>query len=120
MKLSNKALMYSLFVFPGAGYFYVKRMKQGYMFALLTLALLSVFIFDAFSKAQKIVDDLVRHKTAAQVLNNLDILQIREQLLTMDGFLTASQSNVLIISMIVIWLVGVIDIYRIGKQLPKE
>ena len=114
MKLSTKAAIYSGIVFPGAGYFIVKKRVHGAASFLITFAGLTVVIIEAFHKAQIIAEKIVSGIIPA------DITLIREQILTTPGVFSAEMVSGISILIGFVWLVGIVDSWRIGEGMLKN
>ena len=110
MKTATKAALFSAIVFPGAGYFVVKKNVRGVVASLITLAGLSIMMVEAYQKAQ-----IIAEKIVAGIIP-LDIQIIREQIMITPGNLSPDVVMYLSISVGVVWLFGIIDSYRIGKS----
>jgi len=110
MKLSTRAAIYSGLVFPGAGYFVVKKTIHGAVAFLITFAGLAVVMIEAFHKAQIIADKIVMGAIP------IDIGVIREQILTTPGVFSTPVVSAISIVIGLVWLVGIVDSWRIGKQ----
>jgi len=110
MKLSTKAAIYSALVFPGAGYFVVKKTVHGAVAFLITFVGLALVMVEAFHKAQIIADKMVAGAIP------LDIGVIREQILTTPGVFSATVVSAISIVIGVVWLGGIIDSWRIAKR----
>ncbi len=109
MKLSVKALIYSAIVFPGAGYFILNKPRQGLAFLIIALSSLTVPIYDAFQKAQIISEKIVYGYIP------MDISSIRQQIETLPEVVNGNLISAAYLIILVVWLIGVIDSYRIGK-----
>jgi len=114
MKTSLKAAIYSGIVFPGTGYFIVHHNKRAITFILATLICLSFIMYEAYYKAQIIAQSIVERGVIPS-----SITQLREQILSTPGILTASEINAIYTAIIFIWLVGLVDSYRIGLRLDN-
>ncbi len=109
MKLSIKALIYSAIVFPGAGYFILNKPKQGLAFLIIALSSLAVLMYDAFQKAQIISEKIVYGYIP------MDISSIRQQIESLPEVVDGNLISAAYMVILVAWLIGVIDSYRIGK-----
>ncbi len=110
MKLSTRALIYSGLVFPGAGYFVVKKTVHGAVAFLITFVGLVVVMIEAFHKAQIIAEKIVMGAIP------IDISVIREQILVIPGVFSTTVMSVVSVVIGLVWLVGVVDSWRIAKQ----
>ncbi len=114
MKLSTKAAIYSGLVFPGAGYFVVKKNFHGSIAFLITFAGLAVVVIEAFHKAQIIAEKIVAGAIP------VDIGFIREQILETPGAFSPAVVSAISIVIGLVWLVGIVDSYRIGAGMPEK
>ena len=113
MKLSTKAALYSAIVFPGAGYFIVKNKLRGGIALSISLGCLVVFMIEAFNKAQIIAGKIVSGEIP------YDINIIRDQIPLTPGVFATEFIMVTTICIALVWIVGGIDSYRLGKLLDK-
>ena len=109
MKVATKAALFSAIVFPGAGYFIVKKNVQGSVALLVTLTGLAIMMVEAYQKAQIIAEKIVAGTIP------LDILIIREQIILTPGNLTPEEVTYLSFAIGAVWLFGIVDCYRIGR-----
>ncbi|WP_250655390.1 hypothetical protein [Alkalimarinus coralli] len=108
MKIATKAALFSAIVFPGAGYFIVEKRVRGAVAFAITLAALSVLMVEAYHKAQIIAEKIVYGVIP------LDIQVIREQIVLTPGHLSPETATYLSFIVGAVWLVGIVDCYRIG------
>jgi len=113
MKLSTKAALYSGLLFPGSGYFIVKKKKQGFLFLIIALASLTILITEAIHKAQVIAQDIV----SGALVMNIETLQ--EQIQITPGVFSPGIISAVTYFVVGLWLVSIIDCYRIGQKLSK-
>ncbi len=114
MKLSIKALIYSAIVFPGAGYFILNKSKQGLAFIIIALGCLALPMYEAFQKAQIISEKIVYGYIP------MNIISIRQEIESLPGVVEGHLITSAYLIIIVLWLIGLIDCYRIGKTLEKS
>jgi hypothetical protein len=110
MKVTTKAVLYSLLVFPGAGYFTVRQRLKGFSCMGITLVCIAAIMQDVFYKAQIITDKITKGEIP------LDLFIIREQIDATTGVLDSSTVTVIYLTLITIWLVGIVDAYRLAKK----
>ncbi|MDH5424327.1 MAG: hypothetical protein OEY29_04975 [Gammaproteobacteria bacterium] len=110
MKLSNKAAMFSAIVFPGAGYFVVKKTIRGVVSLVVTIGCLSYPMTDVFQRAVAVRDKIINGEIP------IDIVLIREQILLTPGSMTQQDVSTLSLLIAVVWLVSIIDSYLIGRR----
>ncbi len=111
MKLSIKAALFSAFIFPGAGYFIVQKLTQGIIFILIALSGLTIIIIDAVHKAQVIAEQIV----SGVISINIEL--IREQILEAPGAFNPDILTGAYIVIGLVWLVSIVDCYRIGSNI---
>ena len=114
MKKSIKASLLSALVFPGAGHFFLKQKVTGAVLALFASFGLYSITVTILEKAQKIADqilsgDLPANSDAISQLASLEVM-------SMDTGQMDAAMTVLLIS----WLLGVVDSFRIGLKQDRE
>ncbi|XPF94838.1 hypothetical protein ACM9HF_02180 [Colwellia sp. RE-S-Sl-9] len=107
MNITLKAVLLSALVYPGAGHFILdKRITCVVIACAFTLPLLFLFS-DIIQVAQSLADQI----TAGHI--PLDVIEIRHhidaELENMTGF------SFYMYGLGIIWLIGIIDAYRLGK-----
>ncbi len=125
MKLPLKAALYSALVFPGAGYFILKRNKQATAFLILTLIGLAGLAYEPVSQFPLIIKktQLIAEKIAyGQLPMDLTVIvpMIRQDIIS-----TLNSANPILIGSIsiilgILWVIGVIDCYRLGRSKEKD
>jgi hypothetical protein len=101
MKKSNKAVLLSALVFPGAGHFLLKKHISGAILATASLAALYLIISNMLERAQQIADKILSGEV------NLDEAAIAELLSRQPS---GGES----------WLTGIVDSYRCGRAQDKN
>ncbi len=114
MKLSTRAALYSALVFPGAGYFVVKKPVYGSIAFLITFAGLAVVVTEAFHKAQIIAEKIVTGAIPA------DIGEMREQMLAIPGVFSPEVVSGVTVIIGLVWLVGVVHGYQLGARIAEK
>lgn len=110
MKKSNKAAMLSAFVFPGAGHIFLKKYLSGYTIIGVAAIATVLLIANIMNRAVEIAEKIQSGEMLFDLLTITEI--IREQSLQTDSQILSTATTVLM----VVWLVSVIDSYRIGKE----
>ena len=110
MKNSMKGALLSGLVFPGLGQIALKRYSRGFALMLTVMAGLYVMIVTAVQQAYAILDGV---ETAGGVPDSDTISQAAAQAAAASDGPVITAVSLLII---VCWIVGIIDAYRIGKQ----
>lgn len=114
MKLPTKAALFSTFVFPGSGYFIVDRKAKGVAFVLVVLSIVTLFMVEVVYKAQLIAQEIV----AGHI--SYEISAIREQIILMPGKFDANIITLASWLLSILWLVSIVDAYRLGRAIDKE
>ncbi|MBL1259384.1 MAG: hypothetical protein COB33_002495 [Thiotrichaceae bacterium] len=110
MMLSTRALLYSGLVFPGAGYFVVKKAVHGAAAFLITFVGLVVVMIEAFHKAQIIAEKIVTGAIP------VEMSVIREQILITPGIFSSTVVSAVSIVIGLVWLVGMVHSWQIAKR----
>ncbi|CAM3887039.1 hypothetical protein [Rheinheimera salexigens] len=109
MKKSVQAALLSALVYPGVGHFYVKKHVMGAVFVCAFSIPLYFFIKEIFAKAEQIVQQL------KSVEIPLDIAAITQSLSSSTTGVAAQELNVQIYLLVIIWLIAIVDSYRLGR-----
>src|SRR5512147_1488959 len=110
MKNSLKGALLSGLVFPGLGQIALKRYQRGFALMLVVMAGLYVMIVTAVQQAYAILDSI---ETEGGLPDTDTITQVAAQAATSSDSLVITAVSLLLM---VCWIVGIIDAYRIGKQ----
>ncbi len=114
MKKPIKAVLLSAFVIPGAGHIYLKRYLVAGILILTSLIAFSILVSIAIEKALVITDKILLGEVSA------DITTI-SKLITEQGSNTSSSTvNIATSGFIIAWVIGVIDSYRIAKNIANN
>ncbi|WP_396588986.1 hypothetical protein [Bermanella sp. R86510] len=111
MKPSHQSMIYSAFVFPGAGYFVSGPKWLGYGFIAASIAALLPLMKEAHFKAQIIAQKIVYAEIP------LNVLAIKEQIDLTPGILTEQQITICYSILAGLWLFGLIDSARRARRL---
>lgn len=125
MKKHTKAIIYSVLIFPGSGFFVLGHKRIGYSFAAATLIFLTAAMIDAAHKASSISDSLLQSVTRhglvdpQLLISKLDTLPsfIREQMLITPGLLPEWLSTLSNYGLLVIWIAGIAGLWMIKARL---
>lgn len=113
MRKSTKALIFSLFVFPGAGHLLLKR----YIFATIvigiSIACMTFLMVHAVTIAQVVVDKIVGGQIKA------DISTIRQLIRQEQSLKQTVPVNFVTGVLIITWLTAFFDTYRITRKLDN-
>jgi uncharacterized membrane protein len=110
MKNSMKGALLSGLVFPGLGQIALKHYWRGFALVVAVMACLYIIIVTAVQQAYAILDTI---ETEGGMPDSETISQAAAQAAAASDSPIISVVSVLII---VCWIVGIIDAFRIGKQ----
>ncbi|MGS0690055.1 DUF6677 family protein [Shewanella sp. 0m-4] len=111
MKTSIKAALLSAFICPGSGHFYLKKYAMGKVLLVTTVTSLCFLLWHAYQRAQII---------SQQILNGeipLELNAIYSAVTQAPLGNEALYINIATMGFILAWVIGIIDSYRLGKQL---
>jgi hypothetical protein len=113
MKISTKAALFSCFVFPGVGHFYLKRLLPGLLLSFVS----AVAIYLITSHAVQVALEVVEEIQGGTVLPDTETISalVREKIRQSEDV-----TNISTISFIILWLIGIFDSYRIGRSLETK
>ena len=108
MKISVKAVLLSAFVFPGVGHFFLKKHFFGTVLSGTALVALYVVVTATVERALQITDKLQSGEV------QLDITAITELVSSQPTGTDAETTSIAAVALIIAWLVGITDSYRVG------
>jgi len=109
MKKSTKAALLSAFVFPGVGHIYLKKYIPGVVLVGASLAGIYYLISKTVENALQIVEQMQSGAVQANVAAITEL--VAKQSTGTDSQLL----NIAAVTIIVLWIIGVIDSYRVGR-----
>ncbi len=109
MKNSLKGAFWSGLIFPGLGQIILKHYKRGAVIMITVLVCMSVFIVKTVKHA---LDILEKIQSQGGAISMSTISNAVTQASTTSGNLTF---NIVLLLVILCWIIGVVDAYRIGK-----
>ena len=109
MKTSTKALLLSGLVLPGAGHLYLKKYLQGALLCVAALIAVGYLVSSAVTTALAVVRQI---EDGEVPLDAPTITAVVEQQSRAD----ASMVNAATFAMTGIWLIGMVDSYRLGRK----
>jgi len=113
MKKSTKAALLSGLLLPGAGHIYLKKYIFGFVLAGVVLTGMYYLISKATETAFQIVEQMQNGSIP------LDAATITELASAQPVGTEATLQNIATAAIIVCWIIGVIDSYRIGAMQDK-
>jgi len=109
MKKSSKAVLLSALVFPGAGHLYLKRYFSGFILMGLSLAGILYIISVTVDRAFQIVDKIQSGAIPP------DVDAITQALALQSGGAGTDLLNAATMLIVLCWIVGIVDSYRVGR-----
>ncbi len=113
MSKAMKAALISALVLPGAGHFFLKRYFTGAVLALATLGSLSLLVVKMVERALLVVDKIQSGQVAFDVTAITRL--VSQPPSGPDAYLLRYSTAVIILS----WLIGIVDSYRVGLRDSK-
>ena len=114
MRNSLKGALLSGLVFPGVGQLVLRHYKRGIAFILSTIVILLVIVLKAVEKSFTILEK-IKAEGGAISMNTITNATIQGS--------TPSESltfKLLFFLFILIWIIGIVDTYRVGKRKDVE
>lgn len=108
MKKSTKAVLLSALVFPGSGHIYLKRYVAGAVLVSASFAVIIYTITKTTEKALSIADKIQNGNVP------LDIEAITELVSKQSSGSDILLLNIATTALIVFWIIGVFDSFRVG------
>ncbi len=109
MKNSLKGAFLSGVIFPGLGQIVLKHYKRGAVIMLTVLVCMSVFVVKVVQHALGILEKI---ESQGGAISMSTISNAATQASSTSGNLTF---NIVLLLVILCWIIGVVDAYRIGK-----
>jgi hypothetical protein len=113
MSKAIKAALLSAFVFPGTGHFFLKKHIIGTLLAGAALASLYLVFSRMVERALQIGEKIQRGEV------QLDVAAITELISKQPTGTDAQLLNVAWTVLIISWLIGIVDSYRVGRVLAN-
>jgi len=110
MKTSLKAALLSAFVFPGVGQLWLRKYLLGCIFSFAAAVPLYIIVSTTVEQTQKILDQINLQAST------LDYLAINDLVSQQMASIDTQQMHIATITLLVIWLISILDAYRIGRH----
>jgi hypothetical protein len=113
MKKATKAALLSAFVLPGAGHLYLKKYLPGSILAGVSLVGIYYLVTKTVERAWEIAEKI--QSGAVQ----LDATTVTELISQQSTGADSHLINIATLAIIICWVVGIIDSYRVGRVRDK-
>ena len=113
MKRSTKAVLLSAFVFPGVGHLYLRQFVIGIVLSGGSAGSLYYIISSAVSKALEIAETIQSEGVP------LDVDAIVSLVTEQSHGAESISLSIATIALIAFWVIGIVDLYRVGRVLEK-
>ena len=113
MKKSIKAALISALVFPGIGHIVLKKYIPGFALITVSLAALYYIVSKASETAMRVVEDI---QSGGVPLDATAITALVEK---QTAGAESQLINIATLAIVVCWIIGIIDSYRIGLAQDK-
>lgn len=114
MTKSTIAALLSAFIIPGAGHFFLKKYLHASVLISASVAVLSLLISKAIEKALIISKQILAGEVQANIKTIMQLVSNQA-----EGT-DASLINLATLVLFIVWLIGILDAYRIGRQQEKN
>jgi hypothetical protein len=108
MKRSTKAVLLSVLVFPGVGHMVLKKYLRGSVLMLSALVALSVVVTKAITQALTIVDRINSGEIPVEAVAITELASMPT--IGADAFIL----NMAALAIGAVWIIAVVDSYRLG------
>ncbi len=114
MAKSTKAALLSALIFPGAGHFMLKRYVSSAVLAGAALSGLYYLVSETVERAMQISEKIQSGEI------QIDVAEITALVSKQSTGAEAHTLNIATTVLIISWLIGIVDSYRVGQQQDKE
>jgi heme/copper-type cytochrome/quinol oxidase subunit 4 len=113
MHKAIKATLLSIFIFPGAGHFLLKQYITGTILVVTTLVALGLLMTKMVEIAVQIAGQIQTGEVQYDVATIVELISMK----TTGG--DAQLLNFATMVLLITWLVGIVDSYRVGRAQEK-
>ncbi|MGS2718332.1 hypothetical protein ACVBE9_09185 [Eionea flava] len=113
MKLSTRASLLSLFVFPGTGHIVLKRYLSGWTFISIAAAAALVIFISMMKRAYILSEQLATGEIP------FNIKHIVETITATPPGVEGNMLNIAVNIVVIVWVASTVDAYRIGKKMDS-
>ena len=114
MKESLKAALWSIFIFPGGGHFYLKKWISGGLMAVISVGALAVILTKVIERANKIAEKIILGEIP------YDISVITEMVMQQSRLDGSPVLNYAWYTLIAVWVIAAADAYRLGRRVDRQ
>ncbi len=114
MRKSFKAALLSCVLGSGAGHLYLKRYRRGAILIMSTLSCLLVILTQALQQAEVVFEKLGPERG---MVSFDEIAVLLSETSSSSDFL---MMNTVTMLLMVIWTIGIVDAYKIGREMESE
>ena len=114
MNKSTKAVLLSALVLPGAGHIFLKKYIMAFVLVGVSICGVYYIMSIALSKATEIM-----HKIQLGEVQP-DLISIMELVSKQSSITDAQSVNIATTSILVCWVIGIVDSYRVGRLQEKS
>ena len=114
MKRSTKAVLFSGLIFPGLGHMVLKQYVRGSILMLAALIALAVIVKVATEQALAVIDSMASGEIP------VDTGAMTELVSNSVSSADSSMVNYSLLVILVCWLIGMVDSYRLGNIQDKQ
>lgn len=114
MKKIKQAFLLSVFIFPGSGHVLLKRYLSGF-FLIGVAAVASYFLIYGVIHQALDIAEKIKHGDIYP-----DISAILELVSYQSTGVEVQSINTAMMVLLAAWLIGVVDIYRVGRQVNRS
>ncbi len=113
LKESVKSFLWSFFIFPGSGHFYLKKPVSGTIMCSIAIAALLVVLMRVVERANQIADKIIHGEIPPDFMIIADMVSKQSELANSQAL------NIAWYVLIAIWIIAAIDAYRLGRVKDK-
>ena len=114
MSRSIKVALLSGLVFPGIGHMVLKQYLRGWILMLAALAAMSAIVIVTTRRALAVIDSMASGEVPLDTGAISDL--VSNSISSSDNFI----ANISLLVLVVVWLIGIIDSYRLGAIQEKS
>lgn len=113
MKESTKSILWSVFIFPGAGHFYLKKWLPGAVSAVIVTGALIVILTRVMERANQIAERIILGEIPLDI--GIIMALVSKQNAQGDSMLDIAQY-----ALVAVWIIAALDAFRLGRAIDKQ